>query len=125
MWSPFTLDSLIENWGMVYEVSTNTIEGDFDDFGEYQKPENDFESKYGIICIKLNNTFVPDNDTLGYTMQDKYCITRDKYDIGNYIRVNGSVIYRIHEEGDYSYFDQTNLNIYIMKRVGRLDEQDD
>ena len=122
-WALFTLDSLVDNWGKNYMVCTNTNAGDFDDTGDYKPPSNDWKTDFGVIAPMSVELFGP-MDMGTYTAQDMYCITRSKYQIGNMIK-DGSKVYKVHENMDFSDFDDTGLNAYKIKRQGRLDKSDE
>lgn len=123
-WAPYTMDSLIDNWGKSYEVCLTANEGTINDLGIYEEPEQEWTDDFGVLAVMTNNMLMPAEIGV-YTSQDMYCITRSNYQIGVWIR-DGTKLYKVHERADFSFFDQTNLFVYKIKRHdGRLDNSDD
>ena len=122
-WAPFTLDTLVDDWGREYKVSKTTNEGDHNSLGIYEPPDNVWGKDFGVIATMTNNVLMP-VEFGSYTSQDMYCVTRSNYQVGIWIK-DGKRKYKVHERAEFSWFDQTDLFIYKIKlNDGRLDKSD-
>lgn len=131
MWAKFTLDTLIVTWGKNFKYSNTYNDGTFTPSGLYVPPDREWFDDFGIIC---NATAIQSEyginltDSLAYTSQDMFCITQKKYELGWHIKDTKTndidIVYKVEDKTSYSLEDQTSFLIYLIKRVGRLDDGD-